>query len=1256
MPPALSKVSLNYDIISWNCNGLLSKLDSITYYLTSSSPALLIVQETHPQSILPRLTSIKSSPSDLIRVPGYSFIHAPHPTLSNLYPPSATSLFHRRHLPSGPHPDDDPSLADTNYDGIGFFIRDDLNFTFDSPHVSPFSTSSISSNQICFVHILSFNLIVGSLYFHPSSSSASIHPISSKIDSFIEHHTNTSTPYLILGDMNAHHPSWSLSPTHSSNAAGLYINGITDPHSDSPLLLLNSLHCPFTPTFTRLRSNDSPVQSIIDLAIAPAHNLIIDSLTIESTIPLNSDHFPLLIKCNNAYHPSPPSNTSSLTRLKFRFMNPPSTSSSDHYKANYNLQWKEYKSYLSFLLTSDWLATYPSSSSLSSTSTINSACSSLIELIIDAATYAFRISTKPPKHNYWFKCPEVRSAIQQYHAAYRYLQRHPSPNAVKDARDLRHAMRKTIRSTKNNNWNAFIEQLHDNKSLNWQVWKKSKGNSSSSINNICDSNNNPPTSIKQSLNNMQQHYSRISDVSNEPMSRSTLDAINSIPFSDPTHPIFSSDNPDNNPQFEFKQVAAACKSIKTSKAFGPDNIHPRLIKQGGKTLFNCIHILFNAMLSLGHVPPIFKRAWIISLYKSKSKSDPNNYRPISLTSVLIRLLERLIKPKLVSIISPHLHCLQFGFRTRHTTYDSIFLLQHLVNSYLSTNSKIRLPVAFLDLIKAFDRVDIPSLLFKLFKIGVKGSLLLFLHSFLTNRKASSTNTSYSDFSDESDMISGVPQGSVLAPILFLVFINDLLLRIQNETKCVVLAFADDLVLIPDDVGLLNILQNNPNGPIPNALVTSVNKLFVPSLQTALNICTTWGKQWRMKFSLSKSNVVMFGAPSAARTSSFPTFQLCDSTLPYSKSYNYLGLTFSSDNKWSDQASKVINKATTTSYLISRLINSSTSFKAVMKLVTAVTKSIVAYALPFWSPSPPVFNKLNSIMAQPFRRLLALPLSTHVSSILHETGLRSSRVLHEQELLTVAMRLLKSPNPIISSMAKTAFSANPSPPSTQHSFSSGLVSFLNNSPIISKWLGPNYSSHRNSILTSNFSSYDYKILLSNNLQLRNMHFYLHQSSASTNIINEFTLAAPPIPFNNSFVKPKSSTSYTFLNTAPYLLHDLPSSIKFRSRLRFNRALLNTMKFARHQSDHPMCDQCDQQVEQTLYHVINICPAFNSHRTQLKHILRLNPVRIRPSTINDNFFRLVLGEGSSSFSKSKPALNKFFSATSSFLSQIHSLLKY
>jgi hypothetical protein len=817
-------------------------------------------------------------------------------------------------------------------------------------------------------------------------------------------------------------------------------------------------------------------------------------------------------------------------------------------------------------------------------------------------------------------------------------------------------MRRTIRSTKNNNWNSFIERLYDNKTLNWQIWKQNKGNSNSSINNICDSSNNPPVSIKQSLNNMQQHYSNISNVSNESLPQSTLDEINSIPFDDPSHPIFFSDNPDNNPHFEFKEVAAACKSVKTSKAFGPDNIHPRLIKQGGKTLFNCIHILFNAIISSGHVPPIFKRAWIISLYKSKLKSDPNNYRPISLTSVLIRLLERLVKPKVVSIISPHLHCLQFGFRTRHSTYDSIFLLQCLVNSYLFTNSKIRLPVAFLDLIKAFDRVDVPSLLLKLCKMGIKGSLLLFFHSFLTNRKASSTNTSYTDFSDESDMISGVPQGSVLAPILFLVFINDLLLRIKNETKCVVLAFADDLVLIPDDVGLLNLLQSNPTGPIPTDLATSVNKLFVTSLQMALNICTSWGKQWRMKFSLSKSNVVMFGAPSAARTPSFPTFQLCDSTLPYSKSYNYLGLTFSSDNKWSDQASKVINKVTIASYLISRLINSSTSFKAVMKLVTAVSKSIIAYALPFWSPSPAVFDKINSIMVQPFRRLLALPPSTHVSSIFYDIGLRPSQVLHEQELLTVAMRLLKSPNPIISSIAKTTFSAEPPPTPINYSFSSGLVTFLNNPPIISKWLGPNYSSHRNSILTSNFSSYDYKTLLNNNLMLRNQHFYLHQSSASTNIINEFALAAPSIPFNNSFVKPKSSTSYTFLNTAPYLLHDPPSSIKFRSRLRFNRALLNTVRFARHQSDHPMCDQCDQQVEQTLYHIINICPAFNSHRTQLKHILRLNPVRIRPSIINDNFFRLVLGEGSSPFSKFKSTLDKFFSATSSFLSQIHSLLKY
>jgi exonuclease III len=460
-------------IVSWNCNGMQSKLDHIITYLASYQPLLLILQETHPNSILSHLTHLKPTLNDYINIENYTCVHAPHPSLSDTVVPPSSALLKKKSFnrstflsshssssqsrpslsassPFSPpssststlssinsaendinnidvidsdEDENDPNSASQHYDGICYLIRNDINFTIDCPSLRPFSTSSINSSQVHFIHLLSINLIVGSVYFHPSSSRISLEPITSKITAFLSHCSSSHTPFLLIGDMNAHHPRWALNQQANSNAAGNYIESLLSPLSSSPLSLLNEIHCAGIPTFQR-QSNNQSVQSLIDLALTSIDNSIIDRLEIDSSCILPSDHHPLLIHLNNDPHSSQPllpsTNSNDINnsddpvtrRIKFRYMNAPTSKSSSHYKEKYKHKWEAFRPHLSSLLSSKWLSKY-NSSTLTNTTTIDDAAILLSEVITEAATDVFGENNITHKHNYWFHDQQIQSAISQ---------------------------------------------------------------------------------------------------------------------------------------------------------------------------------------------------------------------------------------------------------------------------------------------------------------------------------------------------------------------------------------------------------------------------------------------------------------------------------------------------------------------------------------------------------------------------------------------------------------------------------------------------------------------------------------------------------------------------------------------------------------------------------------------------------------------------------------------------------------------------
>lgn len=373
-------------------------------------------------------------------------------------------------------------------------------------------------------------------------------------------------------------------------------------------------------------------------------------------------------------------------------------------------------------------------------------------------------------------------------------------------------------------------------------------------------------------------------------------------------------------KFDVQRVRYQLVKLNPRKATGPDGIASTVLRNSSFVLAPYLTSLFQLSLDEGALPSDWKTANVTPVHKSGRKDDANNYRPISLTSCVCKLMERFIHDWLIEFLNAFapLNSSQHGFQRSQSCTTQ--LLEYVNDLTLALDGGLCVDVVYLDFSKAFDKVNHNLLIAKLADRAVPQRLIAWIQSFLTQRMQRVVLDAH--FSDWTSVGSGVPQGSVLGPLLFNLYIDDLDSVLLSPVK--VKKFADDTKIY---------VTYKPNAAVASA----------QTLQSSLDGLSQWCSKWQMKLNQKKCNVLHFGHNNPRLT-----YTIDGHKLEPTASIRDLGVTISSTGGVSEHCIKVAAQARKITGLMLRTF-SSRKPSVVLPIFKTVIRPIVEYATPVWNP-------------------------------------------------------------------------------------------------------------------------------------------------------------------------------------------------------------------------------------------------------------------------------------------------------------------
>jgi hypothetical protein len=386
-------------------------------------------------------------------------------------------------------------------------------------------------------------------------------------------------------------------------------------------------------------------------------------------------------------------------------------------------------------------------------------------------------------------------------------------------------------------------------------------------------------------------------------------------------------------------VQEVLNKLDVKKAYGPDGIPPIVYNKCASILTPSITLMLNLSLNSGVIPMEWKMANVVPVHKKGDKANVANYRPISLLPVISKVLERCVHTYLYGIIKNDIIENQHGFTKRKSTNTQ--LVEFYDGVYSNADNGIQTDVVYLDLSKAFDSVPHNFLILKLKAFGVNGQLLNWFINYLDNRKQKVILDGHS--SDYVNVISGVPQGSILGPLLFNIYINDMSKVITSQNSHLFL-YADDSKLCSQ--------------------ITCLNDCF--ALQSSINELYNWSNIWGMRFNHSKCCILSF---KSSPNKIIHNYYMNANKINRSNCYEDLGILVSDNLKWDDHICKIVNKANKRLGLIKRCVGNC-NMEIKLLCYKSLIRPILECGSCVWAcPSKKMVNKLETVQRRATKFIL-----------------------------------------------------------------------------------------------------------------------------------------------------------------------------------------------------------------------------------------------------------------------------------------------
>ena len=383
-------------------------------------------------------------------------------------------------------------------------------------------------------------------------------------------------------------------------------------------------------------------------------------------------------------------------------------------------------------------------------------------------------------------------------------------------------------------------------------------------------------------------------------------------------------------QVTVEMVKDAIENMNVNKSCGPDDIHPRMLKELINFITVPITLLLNKSMQDGVIPEDWLRAFIIPIFKKGSKSIAENYRPISLTSLVCKPMKTFIKNAIMNhltsqeLLSPK----QFGFINGRSTTTQ--LLNYLSKCIDKITDGTVVDSIYLDFAKALDTVPYKRLLIKLKAYGITGNILSWIKAFLTNRTQTVKVNGVP--SKTAPVISGIPQGSVLGPALFIIYINDIL---DNVTS--------DGFLFADDTKIFRQI---------------LSKEDALALQADIDALEEWSDIWLLKFNAKKCHVLSLGR--MEDTQYTMRYTVYKNEMEHVFEEKDLGVTIDSQLTFEDHIASKVRIANAMVGLICRSF-SFLNCCLFRKLYLAFVRPHLEYAQVVWSPhNKKLINMLENV--------------------------------------------------------------------------------------------------------------------------------------------------------------------------------------------------------------------------------------------------------------------------------------------------------